>query len=208
MSTASLQLAATEIVDAIDRWLEAFHTPLLVAIDGRSGAGKSALADLVASSFGAAVVRADDFFAAEVTAAEWDARTGAERAHDALDWRRLRVDALLPLLDGNAAEWHAFDFAAGQRPDGSYALSAEATRVEARPIIVLDGAYSTRSELADLAGLTVLVEATEAVRRERQAAREEATFLAEWHRRWGPAERYYFGRMRRPEGFDLVVQNN
>jgi hypothetical protein len=38
--------------------------------------------------------------AAQVTDAEWDARSAPQRADHALDWRRLRSEALEPLLAG------------------------------------------------------------------------------------------------------------
>lgn len=207
MSAEGLRLASGEIIEAIDRWLEAFHTPLLVAIDGRAGTGKSTIAELVATSFGAAILHSDMFFAAQVTNAEWDAMSGAERARDCIDWVRLRRDAVLPLLDGNMAEFQGFDFAA-RRTDGSFPFSETSSRIGSRPIILMEGAYAARPELADLVGLSVLVEAPEAVRRERLTARESETFLLEWHRRWDPAERHYFGKVRPPASFDLVVQNN
>jgi uridine kinase len=83
-----------------------------------------------------------------------------------------------------------------------------ATHVEQRepaPVIVIDGAYSARPELADLLDLTVLVDAPESVRRARLEAREEPAFLHAWHQRWDDAERYYFGQVRPIESFDLVV---
>ncbi|MEO5800431.1 MAG: hypothetical protein ABIZ70_07985 [Gemmatimonadales bacterium] len=186
MPSTTLETAVAEIVEAIDRWLEAFHTPLLVVIDGRSGTGKSVIAARVAESFGAALVHADDFFDATVTAAEWDARSAAERARDYLDWRRLRSEALLPLLDGNPSE------ASGM------------ARVEPRPVILLKGVYASRPELVDLAGLTVLVQAPDSVARERLAAGDGA---AERQRRWAPAERHFFQQVRPVASFDLVVQN-
>jgi hypothetical protein len=35
----------------------------------------------------------------------------------------LRTDALEPLLASKATRWHPFDFAAGLRSDGTYAMS-------------------------------------------------------------------------------------
>jgi hypothetical protein len=77
-------------------------------------------------------------------------RIARERARDYMDWRRLRSEALEPLLQGNAAIWQPFDLAAGVRPDGTYGISTEIVRCEPAPVILLDGAYSTRPELADL----------------------------------------------------------
>src|SRR5207245_1859814 len=90
-------LAARAIVAAARRLLIDRATPILIALDGASGTGKSVLAALVAEVLGASVIPSDDFFAAEITDAEWEARSPIERATDAIDWRRLRRDALQPL---------------------------------------------------------------------------------------------------------------
>lgn len=178
--------------------------PVAVAIDGASGAGKSSLALAVAGIVGASVVASDDFFAAEIPSSAWDRRTAADRVRDALDWKRLRAEALEPLLAGQPARWRSFDFAS-RRSDGSYPRAAQWTECAAAPVILVDGAYTSRPELLDLLALTVLVEAPAALRESRLRAREAAKFLEEWHERWDPAEAYYFGQMRPRSSFDLIV---
>src|SRR5262249_30185788 len=126
---------------------------IVVALDGPSGSGKSTIADLVLEAMNAVVVPCDDFFAAEITDAGWNARDPRERAADALDWRRLRREAIEPLLAGKTARWHALDFEAGIRPDGTYAMQKEHTECHPASIIILDGAYAARPELADIVDL-------------------------------------------------------
>lgn len=179
--------------------------PILIAIDGRSGSGKSTLTAQVHAPLQASVIPADDFFAAHVTDAEWDASSPRSRAEAALDWRRLRAEALEPLLAGRPARWHAFDFAAGARPDGTYRMQLNAVERAPAPVILLDGAYSSRSELSDLIDYTVLVDAPASIRRRRLAGREEPDVLAAWHARWDEAEDYYFTHVRPAPSFDLIV---
>ncbi|MBI1258941.1 MAG: hypothetical protein GC204_15835 [Chloroflexi bacterium] len=80
--------------------------PLLVAIDGGSGAGKSTLGLLIAAELGAALVQSDDFYDARVSDAQWDSTNAAQKVADVIDWRRLRSDALEPLLAEKVARWH------------------------------------------------------------------------------------------------------
>src|SRR5205807_766592 len=120
---------------------------LVVAIDGRSGAGKSTVAALVGQGIEAVIVPCDDFFAASVSDADWDRRTPEQRAADAIDWRRLRREAIEPLRNGRAARWYAFDFLAGPRGDGTYPLQRTPTERAPKPVVLLDGAYSSRPEL-------------------------------------------------------------
>jgi len=203
-STVTTQ-GAEAIVAAVRRLLTQRKPPILVALDGPSGSGKSTLAGTVAEALNATVVPSDDFFAAEITDPEWDMRSPRERADGAFDWRRLRCEALDPLLTGMSARWHAFDFEAGVRADGTYAMRADFTKRHPAAVIVLDGAYSARPELADLIDLAVLVDAPAQPRQARLAAREAASFLKTWHRRWDAAEAYYFAHVRPPSSFDLVV---
>src|SRR5881396_675303 len=162
--------AAETIIAAARRLLTQRTSPLLIALDGPSGSGKSTLAGMVAEALDATVVPSDDFFAAEITDAEWDMRSPRDRATRALDWRRLRSEALEPLLAGISAQWHAFDFEAGVRADGTYATRTDFTRRHPAVVIVLDGAYSAQPELADLIDLAVLVDAPMHVRQSRLTA--------------------------------------
>lgn len=197
--------ARDTIVAGIRRLTAGRDTPVVVALDGGSGSGKSTLAAMIVHEFGAALIQGDDFFAAGITDAEWDARAPEARARDAIDWRRLRAEALEPLRAGKTAQWHAFDFDAGVRPDGTYAMRTDF--VERRPsaVIVLDGAYSARPELADLIDLTVLVDVPVDVRHARLAARDEKSWLDSWHARWDDAEAFYFTHVRPASSYDLVV---
>ena len=196
------------VVDAVRHLMTGRKRPLLIAIDGPSGSGKSTLALSLTAEFQAALVQGDDFFAAGISDAEWDARTPEERAADAIDWQRVWVEALEPLLAGKPAKWHAFDFAAGVRSDGTYGMQSDFTLRQPAPLIVLEGAYSTGGALADLIDLTVLVDAPRNVRHDRTQARDEREFLAAWHARWDAAEEVYFTRIRPPSSFDIVVTNS
>jgi para-aminobenzoate synthetase len=200
-------LAVDRVVDAIREYASRTQ-PLVVAIDGRSGSGKSTVAAAVAQAIGAVIVPCDDFYAADVSDTEWDRRTPEQRAADAIDWRRLKREAIEPLRTGRAARWHTFDFLAGPRDDGTYPWHRTPTERLPKPVVLLDGAYSARPELADVLDLSVLVEAAPTTREARLAAREAADFLGQWHARWDPAEDYYFGHVRPPAAFDVVVQTD
>jgi uridine kinase len=165
-------------------------------LDGRSGAGKSTLAASVARAVGGAHINVDDFSTGEV---EGDPRTIEDVVADAIDWRRLRAEALEPLLAGRTASWHSFDFVARKGLDSRMNTCAPAA------LIVLDGLYSARPELSDLLGLRVLVEAPTPLRARRLAAREGGALMRAWQPIWDAREDYYFSIVRPRDTFDLIV---
>jgi uridine kinase len=164
-------LAVDAVVAAIRAGPVSAHRPV-VAIDGRSGSGKSTVAEAVAQAIGAVIVPCDQFFAASMSNAEWDRRTPEQRAADAIDWHRLKRETIEPLRTGRPARWYAFDFLAGPRGDGTYPMQRTPTELAPKPVVLLDGAYSARPELAEVLNLSVLVEAAPATRGSRRARRQ------------------------------------
>ena len=172
---------------------------MLVALDGRSGVGKSTLASQVAAEIGAGalVIDGDDFYCGGDDA-YWDALGPAEKVDLVIDWRRQRT-LLECLRRGEPATWRPYDWDAD---DGR--LAAEITAGPAG-VVILDGAYSARPELADLFGLRALLDAPRHVRRARLLQREGASYRAEWEARWSEAEDFYFEQLMPPSAFDLVL---
>ena len=208
MSDLVNKLAAVskEIISEIQRLQPKKPGPIVVALDGGSGAGKSSLASLIAEQLGAALIPLDDFFSAGIPDDQWDDLSVEERLQQVFDWRRLREDALDPLLAGKPAKWHAFDFESGLRPDGTYGIRNDATERMPASVILIEGAYSAHPELSQCIDLAVLVDVATQDRHARLDARDEKGFLAKWHRRWDPVETYYFTTVRPSGSFDLVVK--
>ena len=190
--SAAANRAADAIVAEIRRRTVGRNTPILVALDGASGCGKSTLAQLIVTELGAALVNGDDFYAPNPWDAAWDARGAEARAADAIDWRRLRAEALTPLLAGRPAKWYA-------------ALQSVFIAREPSAVVVMEGVYCSRPELADLIDLTVLVDAPVALQHERLEARWGRALGDTPHHRWHMAEEFYFYQVRPPSSFDLVV---
>jgi len=203
-----IKSAADTIVREVRRRQQSQDRPFLIAIDGGSGSGKSCVASVVAEELGAVLVPGDDFFSADITDDGWAERGPEGRAGDGINWRHLRSEVLEPLLSGKPARWNAFDFVSGTRPDGTYRMLTDFVERAPAGVIILDGTYSARPELADLIDLSVLVDVPVAVRHQRLSEREENKFLDAWHARWDGAEEHYFTHVRPPSSFDLVVKND
>lgn len=191
-----------DIIFQINKLVKSSDIPVLVAIDGRSGAGKSTVAKKIIQELGGTEINSDNFWVGGSNDI-WDKRSPQEKADKAIDWMRLRTEVLEVLLSGNIAYWHSFDWDKGQ------GLSPEESISNPTKLIVLDGAYSTRPELQDLIDLSILVEVLDDIdRRNRLVNRENQDYMRDWHSRWDVAEDYYFGNIRQREKFDLIFQNN
>ena len=180
--------------------------PILVALDGGSGAGKSTVAARIEKELDAAVIPLDDFFSANIPDGKWDEFTVEEKLKHVFDWRRVREQVLMPLLEGKPARWHAFDFQSGLRADGTYGMEEEAKQRMPASVILIEGAYSSSPVLADLVDMAILVDVPIEERYSRLAARENPAFLHNWHNRWDEVEAFYFEKIRPRSSFDVVVE--
>ncbi|HEV2613236.1 MAG TPA: (d)CMP kinase [Gammaproteobacteria bacterium] len=189
-----------KIISLIEKKLSGRNTPLLIALDGRSGTGKSSLAKTLANKFSATLIESDDFYCGRENNT-WASCSPEEKVAQCIDWRRLRAEALMPLLEGKTAHYHPYDFKTGAK------FAQHSVTLQPSKIIILDGAYSARPELSDLVDIRILVESSDDVRRNRLLHREGTTFMEEWHSIWDVAEEYYFTEICPLASFDVVVKN-
>jgi uridine kinase len=173
--------------------------PYVIAIDGPGGAGKSTLASALALRLPGTVIDGDDFYSARLpllSDAEREAMSDQDASESIIDWRRLRSEALMPLLARQTARYSPYDWDAD---DGSLTPEKE---FPAADVIIIDGVHSARPELADLVDLSVFVDVAPQVRYQRLGERHD---VPEWSRFWDRAERHYFTTLRPPECFQLRI---
>lgn len=183
------------LVEMITQLAQQKGRPFIVAIDGRSGVGKSTLAKVLTERLDTCVIEGDDFYAGGI---ELRTDRPASRAAACIDWTRQR-SVLEALRAGREARWRAFDWEAF---DGR--LYDEPTEIRPRPVVILEGSYAARPELADLLDLRVALVVPDEVRFARLAAREGA--IGPWERQWHEAEEFYFEAVMPTAKFDMVVK--
>src|SRR6202034_611500 len=96
--------AAAVLYDHIAALRVVARSPVFVALDGRSGTGKSTVANLVGARAAALVIDGDDFYRGGDDAF-WDAMGPAEKVDLVIDWRRQRA-VLTKLRRCEPARWH------------------------------------------------------------------------------------------------------
>lgn len=199
MSSADDEHIARLVAVAESR-LRDHGAPLVLALDGRSGTGKSTMAAAVAACLSSCTVIEGDQFYAGGSNEYWESLPAADMADRVIDWSRQRP-VLEALRDGRDAVWHPFDWTTSEP-----GLAAEPWVSPAAAVIILDGAYSARPELADLVDVRVLVEAPDDVRRARLVEREGEAYTTDWQARWTAAEDHYFKTVLTPDTVDLRLQ--
>jgi uridine kinase len=197
------------ILQDIERLRTKLRRPVVVAVDGGSGAGKTTIAEKLRRLTKIVLVPLDDFYQTVITESEWHYKTVEQRLNGVFDWSRVRSEALEPLRAGRPGRWHAFDFTRGLSKEGTYGLKNEVTELAPAPTILVEGSYSASPPLRDLIDFAVLVDVQNKTRHLRTAARGGDTeFLAKWHAIWDAVERHYFQLVCPPESFDLVIRND
>jgi uridine kinase len=211
-------LVATFAATVVHRLRAAVERPFVVGVDGRSGSGKSTLVAAAAARLAGtigdgtigdgatvevAVIEGDQFYAGG-SAHTWDQRSAAVKAATGIDWRRQRA-VLESLRRTGSATWRRFDFEAIDWDAEPPPLAADALKLTAGDVVILEGAYSCRPELHDLLDVRVLLDVPTAVRRRQLLEREGAAYRADWESRWSEAEDHYFGTTMPATRFDVVL---
>lgn len=165
--------------------------PTLVAIDGRSGGGKTHLAATVAAALRAAgasvyVLSMDEIYPG------WDGLAQAVRT--------VATDILEPLTAGGVATYQRWDWAA----DAPGAV----VDVPDTDVVIVEGVGSTAHSRRDEFALTVWVHAPAALRLDRACGRDGQGDYAPYAAQWAAQEDCLFGPDTYPlvpRGFDMVV---
>jgi molybdenum cofactor guanylyltransferase len=187
------------ILDAASERRAALDRPIVIAIDGPSCSGKSILANAVALRAGGSVLEGDDFYRAalqRLSVAQREAISDAGVVDAVMDWERLRDEALLPLRARHPATFQPYDWNADN------GRLAPPKTIPAADLIIVDGVYAARPELADLVDLAVYLGVDPRTRASRYAARNNDP---DWARFWERGEAHYFVHLRPPASFDLQI---
>ena len=153
----------------------------LVVLDGPSGAGKTTLADELASALAAPTVHMDDLYPG------WDGlRAGTHRAQE---W------IVAPLIEGRPARYQRWDWARSEY--------AESVQLPSSDVLILEGCGAGALPVGNAASVLVWVEADETVRRARGIARDPG--FAEFWEGWAIQERRLYEADRTWERAHLFV---
>lgn len=181
------------IISAMDKTPRKQST-LIIGIDGCGGSGKSTLAAKLQKEYANVnVVHMDDFYHLTLLQPGKQSKSiGAD-----VDWQRVVSQVLEPIsqnLEGNY-----------QRYDWNTDTLAEWHTVPLGGIVIIEGVYSTRRELADRYDLKIWVECPRETRLSRGIERDGEDARDTWENNWMISEDTYVAEHRPKETANMVV---
>ena len=170
----------TEIILKSINALQNLRHQVIIAIDGRCGAGKTTLAAALERKTGFPVVHMDDFFLRPVQRTpERYATPGGNVDHE-----RFWEEVLQPLRAGRPAFVRPYNCRTGE-------IQSPIPVPEA-PVIIVEGSYSCHPALWDGYDLHIFLDVDPDTQMERIIARNGPEKAEEFRGRWIPLEELYF----------------
>jgi uridine kinase len=175
------------------------HATLLVGIDGPGGAGKSSFTEgLARKRCDVTVVEMDDFFLPSSARLPGDPHSKPIGAD--FDWQRLRAQVFLPLGQDQDG-WY-------QRYDWGLDRLVEWHTVPIGGVVIVEGVYSTRDELAAWYDFTIWLECPRETRLARGIARSGESIREIWEQDWMVAEDLYIQHQHPELRADLLIDSS
>ncbi|HDR7676496.1 AAA family ATPase [Bacillus wiedmannii] len=169
---------------------------LIIGIDGCGGAGKSTLANKIKSKFSTVtIVHMDDFYLPSsqiINEHPTNQSIGAD-----FDWKRLLQEVLDPISNGIEGCYKRYDWETDSL--------AETHTVPAIGIVIIEGVYATRQELAEMYDLKIWVNCPRETRIKRGIARDGEIARDMWENNWMVAEDMYVESHKPHEFADYII---
>lgn len=167
----------------------------IIAIEGGSGSGKSTLGRLLCDIYSANLFHMDDFFLRR------EQRTEERYSEVAgnIDWERFLDEVLIPLRKGEDVDYRRFDC--------STMSVGESERVRFKRLNIVEGVYSMHPKLAEYYDMSVFIDISPEIQRERIENREPPYIAKRFFYEWIPLERRYFDATAIKEKCDLLIFN-
>jgi len=170
--------------------------PFVIAIDGRSAAGKTTLAKLLSQRLGCDVVHMDDFFVPLPLRTPKRYELPGANVH----YERF-IEEVLPYLHKDEAFSYSFfdclimDFN-GKR------------KIERSHYRIVEGSYSHHANFEEYADLKIFIDIDEKTQMERILKRNGEEKAVRFKNEWIPLEELYFSKCDIKNKSDLIIENN
>ncbi len=154
--------------------------PLIAAIDGRCGAGKTTLAKQISEMTGYPVVHMDDYFPQPYQRTE----ERLSKPGGNVDHERFLEEVIVPLRSGSTAYVRPYDCRTK--------TIGQPTAVPASPVVIVEGSYSCHPALWEAYDLRVFLNVDPGTQMARITERNGEKKAEEFREKWIPLEEEYF----------------
>ncbi len=164
------------------------------AIEGGSASGKTTLSEILTAIYGCTVFHMDDFFLQpQQRTPERYAEAGGN-----IDRERFLTEVLKPLCNGEVVNYRKFDCSTRKIMD--------AIQITPQRMSVIEGAYSMHPQLSGYYDLSVFLEISPELQKERILRRNSPHIAEKFFNEWIPLEKIYFEKMKVEERCDIYIR--
>jgi len=180
------------VFDKIDKFIKN-DTPLIIAIDGMCGSGKSHLANLLVRKYDCNVFHMDDFYLPlEMRTKERLAQAGGN-----VHYERFMEEVLTPLSDNEKVIYQPYFCGVWK-----YGQPIE---VEPKKLNIIEGSYSLHPQLSRKYTLSIFLEVKKNEQLQRILHRDGKEKLQDFIDKWIPLENLYFNHMKIRSKCDIII---
>lgn len=175
------------------REMLARHKPLVIAIDGPCGSGKTSLAKRLQGAFlDCAIIHVDDFF---LQPHQRSPQRLTEPGGN-MDRERLAEEVLSKLRLASPFPYHAYDCQENKLKSVSF---------EPASLVLVEGSYCLHPDLWQFYDLRIFLEVDPDTQLQRLSRRVPAALMTRFLEEWIPLENAYFQHFRIKENSDLKL---
>lgn len=188
----SNKLQLEELFGSLDKLLQQGKN-IVVAIEGSSASGKTTLGNILEQRYHCNVFHMDDFFLRPEQRTE-------ERLKEPggnVDRERFQEEVVIPLCKGEEIEYRRFDCSTFTLLPAQRILPAELT--------VVEGAYSMHPKLGKYYDLSVFLDISPEMQKERIMKRNTPEKAERFFKEWIPMEQNYFEVYNIKDNCELII---
>lgn len=166
---------------------------VILAVEGGSASGKTTLSEILTNLYDCSVFHMDDFFLRpEQRTPERYAEVGGN-----IDRERFLEEVLTPLCKGKFINYRRFDC--------STMKFKEPIRITPKKLIVIEGAYSMHPEFTEYYNLSVFLDVSPKLQKERILKRNDLHEAKKFFEEWIPLETVYFSETKAPKRCNIHI---
>lgn len=170
--------------------------PIIVAIDGTAGSGKSSLANILSGKYDCQVFHMDDFF----LPLEMKTNSRLNEPGGNVHYERFLTEVMEPLKEGKPIAYQRYNCRTWAYDDP--------IEVVPKQLNIVEGVYALHPVLQPFYDWTLFLKVEREVQLARILAREGEAKLKQFIDRWIPLEENYFTRLDIEQVADLVMDTS